>query len=154
MTTTQAAATVTPIRPNPKAAAARRSRASRAADKATTTRKATAPKAAPKAGAEPKAGKLAPVVITAAKGGDQTVSCRKGAIAAAIKNSGSTIMAISREHGLNPSQMRRLAADSVGKVDLVRAEAIAQALGADLAKLFEAPVGKAKAAKAAEPEAE
>jgi len=36
-------------------------------------------------------------------------------------------MAISRDHGLNPSQMRRLAADTVAKVDLVRSEAIANA---------------------------
>lgn len=138
---TQAAATVTPITDAPKAAATRRSRASRAADKA-TTRKAAAPKAAPKPKAEP-AGK---VVITAAKGGDQTVSPRKGAIAKAIKASGSTIMAISRAHGLNPSQMRRLTLDQVAKVDLPRAEAIAAALGKPLADLFGEASDKAKAA--------
>jgi hypothetical protein len=122
---------------------------------ATTTRRSRASRAASKA-AEPtaKAGKLAPVVITAPKGGTQTVAPRKGAIARAVKASGSTIMAISRAHGLNPSQMRRLANDQVARVDLPRAEAIAKALGADLGTLFEAPVGKARAAaKAAEPEA-
>ena len=148
-------ATVTPITEAPKAAATRRSRASRAADKATTTRKAAAPEAAPKAGAEPKAGKLAPVVITAPKGGTQTVAPRKGAVAKAIKASGSNIMAISRAHGLNPSQMRRLSLDTVAKVDLVRAEAIAKALGKNLADLFGEPTGKAGAApKATAPEAE
>ncbi len=95
----------------------------------------------------------AKVEITAPKGGAQTVAPRKGAVAAAIKKSGSNIMAISRAHGLNPSQLRRLAADSVAKVDLPRAEAIATALGADLGKLFEAPVDKATATKNAGPEA-
>ncbi len=96
----------------------------------------------------------AKTVITAPKGGTQTVAPRKGAIAKAIKASGSSLTAISRDHGLNPSQMRRLSLDQVAKVDLVRAQVIAQALGADLGKLFAAPVGKAKAAKAAEPTAE
>jgi transposase-like protein len=93
-------------------------------------------------------------VITAPKGGTQTVAPRKGAIAKAIKASGSTITAISRAHGLNPSQLRRLALDQVAKVDLVRAQAIAQALGKELADLFGEPADKAKAAKAAAPEAE
>ena len=93
-------------------------------------------------------------VITAPKGGTQTVAPRKGAIAKAVKASGKTVLAISREHGLNPSQMRRLVLGQVSKVDLPRAEAIAQALGADLVTLFEAPVDKAKAARAAGPEAE
>jgi lambda repressor-like predicted transcriptional regulator len=90
--------------------------------------------------------------ITAPKGGTQTVAPRKGAIAKAIKATGKSLMAVSREHGLNPSQMRRLAADQVAKVDLVRAEAIAQSLGKSLADLFGEPVGKAvrKAAPAAE----
>ena len=96
---------------------------------------------APKTPAE----KLAPVVITAAKGGDTTVAPKKGAIAKAIKASGKSIMAISREHGLNPSQMRRLSLDSVAKVDTVRAELIAKALGVKLADLFDAPATKAKA---------
>jgi lambda repressor-like predicted transcriptional regulator len=95
----------------------------------------------PKASTEP-AGK---VEITAPKGGDQTVAPRKGAIAKAIKATGQSIQAISRKHGLNPSQMRRLAADTVAKVDLARAEVIAKALGAKMADLFEAPVDKAKA---------
>src|SRR5215471_1398632 len=95
---------------------------------------------APKTPAE----KLAPVVITAAKGGDTTVAPKKGAIAKAIKASGKSIMAISREHGLNPSQMRRLSLDSVAKVDTVRAELIAKALGVKLADLFAAPETKAK----------
>ena len=95
---------------------------------------------APKTPAE----KLAPVVITAAKGGDTTVAPKKGKIAAAIKASGKSIMAISREHGLNPSQMRRLSLDSVAKVDTVRAELIATALGKKLADLFDAPETKAK----------
>jgi lambda repressor-like predicted transcriptional regulator len=146
-------ATVTPITEAPKAATTRRSRASRAADKAAQgsapAASRAAAKAAPKSNSEP----VGKPVITAPKGGTQTVAPRKGAIAKAIKASGSNIMALSRQHGLNPSQMRRLAADSVAKVDLVRAEAIAQALGADLGKLFEAPVDKA-AAKAAEPKAE
>lgn len=129
MTTTQTAA-VTPITEAPKAAATRRSRASRAAETSATK---TAVK----------------VQITAPKGGTQTVAPRKGAVAKAIKASGSTIMGISRTHGLNPSQMRRLSLDQVSKVDLPRAEAIAQALGTDLGKLFEAPVDKAAAAKTA-----
>lgn len=90
--------------------------------------------------------KAAPIVITAAKGGDQTVAPRKGAIKAAIEATGKSIMAISREFGLNPSQMRRLALDQVAKVDLVRAQAIAQALGKELADLFGEPADKAKAA--------
>jgi lambda repressor-like predicted transcriptional regulator len=97
-------------------------------------------KADPKA----KADKLPPVQITAAKGGDQTVAPRKGAIAKAIKASGESIMAISRKHGLNPSQMRRLSLDTVAKVDLVRAELIAKALGCKLADLFGEPSDKAK----------
>jgi len=84
--------------------------------------------------------------ITAAKGGDTTVPPIKGKIAAAIKASGKSIMAISREHGLNPSQMRRLALDQVAKVDLPRAEAIATALGVAIETLFDAPQVKAKAA--------
>ena len=103
-------------------------RRSRAASKADQDGKA----ATPKATAEP-AGK---VQITAPKGGDQVVAPRKGAIAKAVKASGSTIMAISRAHGLNPSQLRRLALDQVAKVDLTRAQAIATALGKDLADLF------------------
>jgi transposase-like protein len=99
----------------------------------------------PKAKADP-AGK---VEITAPKGGDQTVAPRKGAIAKAITATGESIQAISRKHGLNPSQMRRLAADTVAKVDLPRAEVIAKALGVKLADLFDAPVEKgSKAAKA------
>jgi transposase-like protein len=98
-----------------------------------------------KADPKPKADALPPVKITAAKGGDQTVAPRKGAIAKAIKASGKSIMAISREHGLNPSQMRRLSLDTVAKVDLVRAELIAKALGVKLADLFGEPTVKAKA---------
>jgi hypothetical protein len=105
----------------------------------TTTRKAAAPEAAPKA----------KVQITAPKGGDQTVAPVKGAIAQAIKATGKSLMAISREHGLNPSQMRRLSLDQVAKVDLVRAEAIAAALGKPLADLFGQAADKARA-KAAE----
>jgi len=97
----------------------------------------------PKAKKDP-AEKLAPVQITAAKGGDTTVAPKKGAIAKAIKDSGKSIMAISREHGLNPSQMRRLSLDTVAKVDTVRAELIAAALGKKLADLFDAPETKAK----------
>ena len=90
-------------------------------------------------------------VITAPKGGDQTVVPRKGAIARAIKASGSNIMAISRTHGLNPSQLRRLALDQVAKVDLPRAQAIAAALGKELADLFGEPADKAsRAAKPAD----
>ena len=81
--------------------------------------------------------------ITAPKGGDQTVAPIKGKIAAAIKATGKTLNAISREHGLNPSQMRRLSLDQVGKVDVVRAEVIAKALGVKLADLFGAPEDKA-----------
>ena len=110
----------------------------------TAASKAAAAKTAPKA-------KAAPVVITAAKGGDQTVAPREGAIRAAVEASGKSVMAISREHGLNPSQLRRLTFGQVAKVDLPRAEAIATALGADLGTLFEAPVGKARAARAAGP---
>jgi transposase-like protein len=93
----------------------------------------------------------AKVEITAPKGGTQTVTPKKGAIAKAVKASGKSLMAISREHGLNPSQMRRLSLDTVAKVDLPRAEAIATALGKTVANLFGEPVDKAKAApKAAE----
>jgi len=87
--------------------------------------------------------KAEPIVITASKGGTQTVALRKGAIARAVRATGKTLNAISREHGLNPSQMRRLAADSVAKVDLPRAEAIAQALGKPLGDLFGEATDKA-----------
>jgi lambda repressor-like predicted transcriptional regulator len=98
--------------------------------------------------------KAAPIQITAPKGGTQTVAPKKGAIAKAVKASGSSLMAISRANGLNPSQMRRLSLDQVAKVDLVRAEAIAAALGKSLADLFGAAETKAKAApKADEPAA-
>ncbi len=133
MTATQAtetAATVTPITEAPKTTARRPSRASRGAAKAAAP-KATAPKA-----------KAAPIQITAPKGGTQTVAPRKGAIAKAITATGQSIMAISREHGLNPSQMRRLSLDAVAKVDLVRAEVIAKALGVKLDSLFGAPEDK------------
>jgi hypothetical protein len=104
-------------------------------------RKVDAPKP-PKADTPP----AAPVVITAPKGGTQTVPPIKGAIAKAIKDSGSNILAISRTHGLNPAQMRRLSQDTVAKVDLVRAEAIAKALGKELSDLFGEAETKAKAA--------
>jgi hypothetical protein len=104
-------------------------------------RQETAPKP-PKGETTP----AAPIEITAPKGGDQTVPPIKGAIAKAVAASGSNIMAISRKHGLNPAQMRRLANDQVAKVDLVRAEAIAKALGVKLADLFGEPTAKAKAA--------
>jgi hypothetical protein len=104
----------------------------------------TAPQATERAKAEP-------IVISAPKGGDQFVAPKKGAIARAVKASGKTLNAISREHGLNPSQMRRLAADSVAKVDLVRAQAIAQALGVQVSDLFGEPADKA--APKATPEA-
>jgi hypothetical protein len=90
-----------------------------------------------------KADALPPVEITAPKGGDQTVAPKKGAIAKAITATGKSIMAISREHGLNPSQMRRLSLDTVGKVDLTRAMVIAEALGCKVTELFDAPVAKA-----------
>jgi lambda repressor-like predicted transcriptional regulator len=102
-------------------------------------------KADPKA----KADKLPPVQITAPKGGDQTVAPIKGKIAKAIAATGESIMAISRKHGLNPSQMRRLSLDTVAKVDLVRAELIAKALGCKLADLFGEPSDKAKVKPAA-----
>ena len=100
---------------------------------------------------KPKAEKLAPVKITAPKGGDQTVAPIKGAIAKAIAKTGESIMAISRKHGLNPSQMRRLSLDTVAKVDLVRAEQIATALGVKLADLFGEPTDKAKVKPASSP---
>ena len=104
-----------------------------------------------------KAPKASPIVITAPKGGDRTVAPRKGAVAKAIKATGKTLSAIAREHGQNPSQLRRLAADQVAKVDLVRAESIAKALGADMADLFgeavEKGTGKAKAEPKAAPKA-
>jgi hypothetical protein len=104
-------------------------------------RQETAPKP-PKGETTP----AAPVQITAPKGGTQTVPPIKGAIKAAIAASGSNILAISRTHGLNPAQMRRLSLDQVAKVDLVRAEAIASALGKQLDQLFGEPSDKAKAA--------
>ena len=147
----QATATVTPITEAPKATATRsRSRASRAAD---TTAKAT-PKAAPKATAKatpkataPKATapKAAPIVISAPKGGTQTVSPKRGAVAKAIKATGLSIQAIARQHHQNPSQLRRLSLDQVAKVDLVRAESIAAALGVKVEVLFGAAEDKAKA---------
>ena len=106
----------------------------------TARKTTTAPKAAPR-----EAGPLPKIAITAPKGGDQTVAPRKGAIAAAIRATGRPVMAISREHGLNPSQMRRLSLDQVAKVDLVRAEAIATALGVKVADLFGEAHDKAKA---------
>jgi hypothetical protein len=120
---------------------------------------AVVPADAPRVVAEPKPPKAettpaAPLVITAPKGGNQTVPPIKGAIKAAIAASGSNILAISRKHGLNPAQMRRLSLDTVAKVDLVRAEAIAQALGKKLADLFGEASDKARAARAAAPEAE
>jgi hypothetical protein len=93
------------------------------------------------------AAKAEPLVITAPIGGTQTVAPVKDAIDKAIKATGKSIMAISREHGLNPSQMRRLSLNQVAKVDLVRAEAIAKALGRPMATLFGGAVDKAKAAK-------
>jgi hypothetical protein len=98
-----------------------------------------------------KAEALPPVVITAAKGGDQTVAPKKGAIAKAITATGKSIMAISREHGLNPSQMRRLSLDTVAKVDLARAIVIADALGAKMGELFGEPTAKAGAKPATPP---
>jgi lambda repressor-like predicted transcriptional regulator len=120
---------------------------------------AVVPADAPRLVVEPKApktpaDKLAPVKITAPKGGDQTVAPRKGAIAKAIKATGKSIMAISREHGLNPSQMRRLSLDTVAKVDLVRAELIAKALGVKVADLFGDPTDKAKVKAPAAPATE
>jgi ribosomal protein L12E/L44/L45/RPP1/RPP2 len=114
---------------------------------------ATVPAEAPRKAAPAKApaAPAKPIEITAPKGGDQTVAPRKGAIGNAISATGSNIMAISRENGLNPSQMRRLAADTVAKVDLARAEAIAAALGKSLGDLFEAPVAKASAKAPAAP---
>ena len=113
----------------------------------TATTASAAPQATERAKAEP-------IVITAPKGGTQTVAPRKGAIAKAIAATGKSLMAISREHGLNPSQMRRLSLDQVAKVDLTRAEAIATALGAKLADLFGAPEDKTtKAAPKATPKA-
>lgn len=99
-----------------------------------TTTTQTAPKAKP--------------VITAPKGGTQTVAPKKGAIAKAIKATGKSLNEISRTHGLNPSQMRRLTLGQVSKVDLPRAEAIAAALGKQLPDLFGEPADKAKAARA------
>jgi lambda repressor-like predicted transcriptional regulator len=92
----------------------------------------------------PKA-KAEPIVITAPKGGDRTVAPIKGKIAAAIKASGKTLNAISRDFGLNPSQLRRLSLDQVARVDLPRAEAIAKALGKPLSDLFGPASDKAKA---------
>jgi transposase-like protein len=117
---------------------------------------AIVPEDAPRKVEEPKATKtpaekLAPVKITAAKGGDTTVTPVKGAIAKAITATGKSIMAISREHGLNPSQMRRLSLDQVAKVDTVRAELIAQALGVPMATLFGQATTKAKAETKADP---
>jgi hypothetical protein len=112
---------------------------------------AIVPADAPRKVDEPKPPKAdstpaAPLVITAPKGGTQTVPPIKDAIAKAIKASGSNILAISRTHGLNPAQMRRLSLNQVAKVDLVRAEAIATALGVKLADLFGEASDKAKAA--------
>jgi transcriptional regulator with XRE-family HTH domain len=118
---------------------------------ATVTEITAAPSAA-KAAPKPKA---EPIKITAAKGGTQVVAPKPGKIAAAIKATGQSISQIARAHGQNPSQLRRLSLDAVAKVDLPRAQSIAQALGADLADLFDAPVDKAKAGngKAATPKA-
>jgi transcriptional regulator with XRE-family HTH domain len=120
--TPETTATVTPIKEVPKTTAAAKA----------TAPKATAPKAAP-------------IVISAPKGGAQTVSPKRGAVARAIKATGLSIQAIARQHHQNPSQLRRLAADQVAKVDLVRAESIAQALGVEVGQLFGAAEDKAKA---------
>ena len=85
----------------------------------------------------------APIEISAPKGGDQFVTPIKGAIAKAITATGKSIQAIAREHGQNPSQLRRLVAGTVAKVDLPRAESIAKALGVKLSDLFGAPEVKA-----------
>jgi ribosome-binding protein aMBF1 (putative translation factor) len=142
--TPETTATVTPITEAPKTAARRPSRATRGAAKATP--KATG-KAAPKATAP----KAAPIVVSAPKGGTQTVSPKRGAVAKAIKASGLSIQAIARQHHQNPSQLRRLAADSVAKVDLVRAQSIAKALGVKVDTLFGAAETKATAAAKAAP---
>lgn len=89
--------------------------------------------------------KAAPIVISAPKGGTQTVSPKRGAVARAIKATGLSIQAIARQHHQNPSQLRRLSLDQVAKVDLVRAESIAQALGVEVGQLFGAAETKAKA---------
>jgi ribosome-binding protein aMBF1 (putative translation factor) len=108
---------------------------------------ADAPRQAPKA-TEPKAkaDPLAKVEIVAPKGGDKFVTPIKGAVAKAIAATGESIQAIARKHGQNPSQLRRLAADGVAKVDQVRAESIAKALGVKMADLFGAPEVKASKA--------
>jgi LysM repeat protein len=93
----------------------------------------------PKAKADP----LAAVEIVAPKGGDKFVTPIKGAVAKAIAKTGESIQAIARKHGQNPSQLRRLAADGVAKVDEVRAQSIAKALGVTMADLFGAAEVKA-----------
>jgi hypothetical protein len=117
--TSQAEATVTPIK----------------------TRKASPAKAA-----QPKAASKPAIVITAPRGGSQVVAPKPGKIAAAIKATGKSISQLAREFGQNPSQLRRLSLDQVAKVDLVRAQSIAKALGVKLGDLFDAPQAKAKAA--------
>jgi len=103
-------------------------------------------KAAPERATREPAAKADPIVINAPKGGTQTVAPRKGEVAKAIKATGKSIAGLAREFGQNPAQLRRLSLDLVAKVDLVRAESIAAALGTTLDALFEAPVDKAKAA--------
>jgi lambda repressor-like predicted transcriptional regulator len=97
------------------------------------------------ANAKPTRTPAAPIEITAPKGGDTKVEPKPGKIAAAIDASGLSLNAIARDHGLNPSQLRRLVADSVKWVDEVRAQAIADALGKKLSDLFGKPEVKASA---------
>jgi hypothetical protein len=61
-------------------------------------------------------------VITAPKGGDR-LEVGKPALAKAIAASGESIQALSRAHRLNRSQLRRMAARQVARVDSARAEA-------------------------------
>jgi lambda repressor-like predicted transcriptional regulator len=119
-----------------------------------TTTHTPAIKAAPSAAKAAPKPKAAPIKINAPKGGTQVVAPKPGKIAAAIKATGQSITAISRAHGQNPSQLRRLSLDAVAKVDLPRARSIAKALGVPVDDLFGEPTGKAKAApKAAKPKA-
>jgi Cro/C1-type HTH DNA-binding domain len=107
-----------------------------AADNATKNQPSKAA-AKPKTAAKPNGSKAAgPVKITAAKGGGLLL-VKTAPVQKAIAESGKSIQAVSREHGLNPSQMRRLSLGQVKRVDAKRAQAIAAALGQPVEELFE-----------------
>jgi hypothetical protein len=98
---------------------------------------------------------VVPLVISAPSKSDAWVKPIDGAVKSAVDAlvaRGGSVMGMCRQHGQNPSQIRRLMADSVAKVDALRAASIADALGVKLDTLFSA--GSAKGAKPSAPSAD